>query len=83
LDRYTSKLEVTMTTDISMRVPPDDEEQRTLRGTEDRRIEILLEIGHLNREYDERASALREEYAELEAEYYEIRLGRMSGRAGD
>jgi len=46
---------------------------------EDRKIEILMEIAELNREYDERVSILREEYAELDAEYYLLRLQRMTG----
>jgi hypothetical protein len=58
---------------------PGAEHQRRLSEIEDRKIEILLEIADINREYDERVSALREEYAELDAEYYEMRLERMLG----
>jgi hypothetical protein len=36
-------------------------------------------MAELNRDYDERVSALREEYAELDAEYYDLRLDRIFG----
>ena len=56
---------------------PGATRRRRLCEIEDRKIEILMEIAELNREYDERVSALREEYAELDAEYYEMRLERI------
>lgn len=46
---------------------------------EDRKIEILMEIAGLNREYDERMSALREEYAEIDSEHYLLQLQRLNG----
>jgi hypothetical protein len=58
---------------------PGASRQRRLGEIEDRKIEILMEIAELNREYDERVSALREEYAELDAEYYQMRLERVLG----
>jgi hypothetical protein len=60
-----------------MTTQADTEDQRTLRQIEDRKIEILMEIGQINREYDTRMSALKKEYAELDAKYYAMRQDRM------
>lgn len=58
------------------------DDQRKLRDIEDRKIEILMEIAEINREYDGRMSRLKDEYAELDAEHYGLRLKRIrSGRS--
>ena len=54
--------------------------QRTMRQIEDRRIESLLKIGDINKEYDERMSRLTSEYDRSSTEYYELRLGRAMNR---
>lgn len=58
---------------------PDSERRRRLAWIEDRKIEILMEVAEINREYDDRVSALREEYAELDSEYFVLRFQRMTG----
>jgi hypothetical protein len=63
-----------------MTTGPDNERRRRLAWIEDRKIEILMEIGEINREYDERLSRLGSEYDRLTAEYYGLRLGHMKGR---
>jgi hypothetical protein len=55
-------------------------ERRRLHMLEDRRIAILLEIGDINREHDERLSRLEAEYARLSEEYYGMRLERIARR---
>lgn len=52
--------------------------KQTLRRIEDRKIEILMEIGEINRQYGERISVLREEYEKLDLEYYTLRFERMT-----
>ncbi len=56
---------------------PGTGRQRRLRWIEDRKIEILMELAEVNRDYDERVSSLREEYAELDSEYFTLRFERM------
>lgn len=56
---------------------PDAERRRRLRWIEDRKIEILMEVAAINRDYDERVSVLREEYMELDSEYFALRFERM------
>jgi hypothetical protein len=51
--------------------------KRRLSDIEDRKIEILMELGDINREYDLRSTALREEYVELDAEHYRLKLLRI------
>jgi hypothetical protein len=53
--------------------------EEALRRIEDRKIEILLELGEINRDYDARVSSLRKEYAELDSEYFALRFERMTG----
>ena len=55
----------------------DSERRHRLAWIEDRKIEILMEIAELNGVYDERVSALREEYAELDSEWFTLRFERM------
>ncbi len=45
-----------------------------LEEIEDRKIEILLEIGTTNREYSETISRLETEYEGLDAEHYRLKL---------
>jgi hypothetical protein len=72
-----------------MTASSDADPLKRLRQIEDRKIEILMEIAEINGQYDERMSRLREEYAELDAEHYLLRLqsirrGRSStSRQGD
>jgi hypothetical protein len=61
-----------------MDASPDTDRRRRLARIEDRKIEILMEIAEINREYDDRVSALREEYAELDSEYFILRFQRMT-----
>ncbi len=63
-----------------MTAGPDPERRRRLAWIEDRKIEILMEIAEINREYDDRVSALREEYTELDSEYFILRFERMKVR---
>ena len=62
-----------------MAAGPDTERRRRLAWIEDRKIEILMEIAEINRDYDDRVSALREEYVELDTEYFVLRFERMTG----
>jgi hypothetical protein len=60
------------------------ERQRRLRWIEDRKIGILMELAQVNRDYDERVSVLRDEYAGLDSEYFTLRFGRTTvGRPSD
>lgn len=54
------------------------ERQRRLRWIEDRKIDILMELARVNRDYDGRVSALRDEYAELDSEQFTLRFGRTA-----
>ena len=54
--------------------------KQRLSNLEDRRIEILMEIGEVNREYGETMSLLESEYARLTEEYYELRMGQLMSR---
>jgi hypothetical protein len=54
--------------------------QRTLREIEDRKIEILLEIGSTNREYSTTMKDLEDEYSLLDAEHFSLRLEMMRSR---
>lgn len=54
-----------------------------LSELEDRRIEILMEIGDINREYDDKISRLGSEYDRLSEEYYTLRMGQLMGRRDD
>ena len=56
------------------------EVDQMLRRIEDRKIEILLEIGDINRQYGERVSVLRAEYDRLDLEYYTLRFEQMTTR---
>jgi hypothetical protein len=48
--------------------------RKRLGEIEDRKIEILLEIGRINNEFDEKLSGLYSEYERLDKEYYKIKL---------
>jgi hypothetical protein len=50
-----------------------------LREIEDRKIEILMEIAEINGKCDARMARLNEEYAELDAEHYLLRLQGIRG----
>lgn len=58
--------------------PSASELQARLEAIEDRKIEILMEIAEVNREYDSRVSALDEEYYELDREHFQLRLDRIA-----
>ena len=47
---------------------------------EDRKIEILLEIGRVNKGYGETVSRLESEYDELDSEHFRLKLELMSLR---
>lgn len=51
--------------------------QARLEAIEDRKIEILMEIAEVNRDYGSRISVLDEEYAELDLEHFRLRLERI------
>ena len=48
--------------------------QQRLRSIEDRKIEIILEIAEINENYSEKLSRLNSEYAQLDKEYYHLKL---------
>lgn len=48
-----------------------------LEEIEDRKIEILLEIGRTNERYDETVSRLNSEYQRLDAEQFRLRMALM------
>ena len=45
-----------------------------LEEIEDRKIEILLEIGKTNKRYNETITRLESEYGEIDEEHYRLRL---------
>lgn len=47
---------------------------------EDRKIEILLEIGRANKEYGTSMKRLESEYERLDAEHFSLRLEMMRSR---
>ncbi|MFW9881241.1 MAG: hypothetical protein ACFFG0_49890 [Candidatus Thorarchaeota archaeon] len=49
--------------------------QNRLGEIEDRKLEIILEIADINNNYNEKVSLLNSEYARLDKEYYNIKLG--------
>ena len=51
-----------------------------LGDIEDRKIEILMEIGRTNDRYSETISTLNYEYRRLDAEHYRLRLELMEDR---
>ena len=48
--------------------------KKRLREIEDRKIEILMEIGETNKEYNEKISSLDSEYKKLDKEYFTLKL---------
>ncbi len=51
--------------------------QRRLVEIEDRKIEILLEIGRVNERYRETVSRLESEYERLDVEHFRLKVGLM------
>ena len=49
-------------------------ESKRIQEIEDRKIEILMEISSINRNYRDRLDHLNEEYEFLNRELYEIRI---------
>lgn len=54
-----------------------EDKQKRLKEIEDRKIEILVEIGKINKSYGEEISKLRSEYIQLDNEYYSLKLELM------
>ncbi|UCE74950.1 MAG: hypothetical protein JSV56_04400 [Methanomassiliicoccales archaeon] len=54
-----------------------EDKQKRLKEIEDRKIEILVEIGQINKSYGEEISKLRSEYIQLDKEYYSLKLELM------
>ena len=54
--------------------------QSRLVEIEDRKIEILLEIGRVNKGYGETVSSLEYEYDELDSEHFRLKLELMRSR---
>ena len=48
--------------------------QQRLGEIEDRKIEILLEIGRINDSYNENVSQLNSEYTRLHEEHYQLQV---------
>jgi hypothetical protein len=48
--------------------------QQRLREIENRKIEIIIEIGNINNYYNEKISRLNSEYVRLDKEYYHLKL---------
>jgi hypothetical protein len=57
-----------------MKNGPKDRGQKRLGEIEDRKIQILLELGELNNNYYKNVSRLKSEYQELDKEYYQLKL---------
>ena len=51
--------------------------QQRLREIEDRKIEILLEIGNIDDKYSEKISQLNSEYSRLDKEHYNLKIELM------
>ena len=49
--------------------------QKRMTDIEDRKIAILLEIGDINNNYNEKVSKLNFEYEQLNKEYFQLQLG--------
>ena len=54
--------------------------QERLEEIEDRKIEILLEIGRANEKYSTYMKRLESEYERLDAEHFTLRLEMMRSR---
>ncbi len=54
--------------------------QERLEEIEDRKIEILLEIGRANEKYSTSMKRLESEYDRLDAEHFALRLEMMRSR---
>ena len=55
--------------------------QQKLREIEDRKIEILLEIDDINKDYRERISRLSSEFEQLDEEYYNLKFESIGKKA--
>jgi len=53
-----------------------------LEEIEDRKIELLLEIGRVNREYSATVKGLESEYERLDAEHFNLRIEMMRAKRG-
>ena len=58
----------------------DRRTRERLGDIEDRKIEILLELGRTNDRFSETVSRLNSEYRQLDAEHYRLRLKLMKDR---
>ena len=61
----------------------DRRTRERLREIEERKIEILLEIGRVNDQYGEIVSRLDIEYRRLDAEHYKLRCELIRERPKD
>jgi len=58
----------------------ESRKEERLEKIEDRKIEILLEIGKTNKEYGTSMKRLESEYERLDAEHFTLRLEMMRSR---
>jgi hypothetical protein len=59
-----------------------EELHERMRKIEDRRIEILLEIAEMNRDYDDNITRLNSEYEQLHEEHYRLHMDMIKMKAG-
>ena len=50
------------------------EKQQRIQEIEDRKIEILMEISRINKQYDDQVSRLNSEYEKLHKELYLLQI---------
>ena len=58
----------------------NQKKQQRLIEIENRKIEILLELGDINNNYNEKVSRLNTEYAQLDKEYYQLKIESIGKR---
>jgi len=53
------------------------EQKKRMKQIEDRKIEILMEIASLNKEYDDKVTSLNSEYERLHKELYFLQIEKI------
>ena len=56
------------------------EKRQRMEEIEDRKIEILIEIAKVNKNYDVRVTQLNYEYEQLHKEHYQIQMQMISNK---
>jgi len=54
-------------------------QKKRMEQIEDRKIEILMEIARLNKDYDNKVSGLNSEYEKLHKELYMLQIKMIGG----